>query len=175
MANYNVAGDILAQGINCVVRIDPNDESGSNPQKVGFVAEFNIRKSIAVQRAEVLGEILPVSLDPTSIQTSTTMRGFVPSRNLIEAGIQSVRGGGDGVFNLKSFNPDDEQLADTKVATKFPYIDFYDEKHQCIIGSTTWAIATTYGDSSSGKGYVMGDVTMESIGYKNGPSYPSAT
>jgi hypothetical protein len=170
---YNVSGDILAQGINCVVRIDTDDESGSNPQIVGFVAEFNIRKSIAVQRAEVLGEILPASLDPTSIQTTTTMRGFVPSKNLVDAGIESVRGGGK--FCLKSFNPDDERLVDTKVATKIPYMDFYDEKHQAIIGSTSWAITTTYGDSSSGKGYVMGDVTMESIGYNNGPSYPAET
>jgi hypothetical protein len=170
---YNVAGDILSQGINCVVRIDTDDESGSNPRIVGFVAEFNIRKSIAVQRAEVLGEILPASLDPTSIQTSTTMRGFVPSKNLVDKGIDSVRGGGK--YCMKSFNPDDDRLSDTKVATKIPYIDFYDLKHQAIIGSTTWAIATTYGDSSSGKGYVMGDVTMESIGYKNGPSYKSET
>jgi hypothetical protein len=170
---YNVAGDILAQGINCVVRIDTDDESGSNPQIVGFVADFNIRKSIGIQRAEVLGEILPASLDPTSIQTTTTLRGFVPSKNLIDAGLDSVRGGGK--FCLKSFNPDDERLADTKVATKIPYLDFYDEKHGSIIGSTTWAISTNYGDSSSGKGYVMGDVTMESIGYNNGPSYPAET
>jgi len=170
---YNVNGDILAQGINCVVRIDTDDESGSNPQEVGFVADFNIRKSIAVQRAEVLGEILPASLDPTSIQTSTTMRGFIPSKNLLDTGIDSVRGGGK--FCMKSFNPDDSRLADTRVATKIPYIDFYDKKHQCIVGSTSWAMTTTYGDSSSGKGYVMGDVTMESIGYNNGPSYPTET
>jgi hypothetical protein len=173
MANYNLSGDILAQGINCIVRIDADDESGSNPQEIGFVAEFSIRKNIALQRAEVLGEILPVSLDPTSIQTTTTMRGFTPSKNLVDAGIDSVRGGGK--YCMKSFNPDDERLADTKVATKIPYLDFYDEKHKSIIGSTTWATTTTYGDSSSGKGYVMGDVTMESIGYKNGPSYKSET
>jgi hypothetical protein len=171
MANYNLSGDILSQGINCIVRIDTDDESGSNPQEVGFVAEFNIRKNIALQRAEVLGEILPASLDPTGIQTTTTMRGFIPSKNLVDAGIDSVRGGGK--YCMKSFNPDDERLADTKVATKIPYMDFYDKKHQSIIGSTSWATTTNYGDSSSGKGYIMGDVTMESIGYKNGPSYKS--
>jgi hypothetical protein len=173
MADYNVNADILSQGINCKVRIDVDDPSGSNPQEIGFVSEYNIRKNIAVQRAEVLGEILPVSIDPTSIQTTTTMRGFIPSKNLVDAGLDSARGGGK--FCMKSFNPDDERLADTKIATKIPYIDFYDKKHKCIIGSTTYAIITTYSDSSSGKGYVMGDVTMESIGYKNGPSYKSET
>jgi len=173
MADYNVKGDNLSQGINCVVRIDPDDESGSCPQEVGFVQDFNIRKSINLQRAEVLGEILPVSLDPTSVQTTTSMKGFIPTKALMDQGIESVRGGGR--FCMKSFNPDDTRLVDTKIATKFPYLDFYDKKHRCIVGSTTWAVVTSYGDSSSGKGYVTGDVSMESIGYSNGPSYPSET
>jgi hypothetical protein len=173
MAKYKVDGDILAQGINIAVRIDPDDESGSNPQVVGFVQDVNIRKTIAVQRAEVVGELLPVSLDPTSIQTTTTIRGFIPTKSMLDEGIESVRGG--GVFNMKSFNPNDTRVVDTKVAKKIPYVDFYDKKHKAILGSTSWAIVTNYGDSSSGKGYVMGDVTMESIGYENGPSYPSET
>jgi hypothetical protein len=169
--SYNVNGDILAQGINCIVRVDPDDESGSNPQEIGFVNEATIRKNIGIQRAECIGEILPVSLDPNSIQTTITLRGLVPSKNLLDAGIDTVRGGGK--VCLKSFNPDDEKLADTKVATKIPYLDIYDEKHKCIIGSTTWAVATSYGDSISGKGYLQADVTMEGIGYNNGTDYPA--
>ena len=173
MGSYKVNGDLIAQGINIAVRIDTDDETGSNPQIIGLVQDVNIRKTISLQRAEVLGEILPASLDPTSVQTTTTMKGFVPNKALLDAGLDSVRGG--GVYCMKSFNPDDSRLVDTKVATKIPYMDFYDKKHKCIIGSTSWAIATNYGDSSSGKGYVMGDVTLESIGYNNGPSYPSVT
>jgi hypothetical protein len=122
MAKYKLSGDILAQGINCIVRIDTDDESGSNPQEVGFVAEFNIRKNIALQRAEVLGEILPASLDPTSIQATITMRGFTPSKNLFGDGIDSVRGGGK--FCMKSFNPDDERLAVRRLRQKSPILIF---------------------------------------------------
>jgi len=168
MANYNVNGDVLAQGINCVVRVDLEDESGSNKQVIGFVSEFSIRKSIGLNRAEVLGELLPVSLDPTSIQTTVTMRGFIPTAALVKAGIDTVRGGTDAKFSMKSFNPDDQKLVDSQVATKIPYLEFYDKKHGCIVGSTTWAIATSYGDASSGKGYISADITLESIGYKNG-------
>jgi hypothetical protein len=167
---YNVNGDILAQGINCIVRVDPDDESGSNPHEIGFVQEANIRKSINLQRAECIGEILPVALDPVSIQTTVTLRGLIPSKNLMDEGINSVRGGGTIV--LKSFNPDDQNLEDTRVATKIPYLDLYDEKHRCIIGSTSWATATSYGDSISGRGYVIADVTLEAIGYNNGSDYP---
>ena len=169
---YNVLGDLLAQGINCILRIDPDDETGSSPQEVGLVSEATIRKNIGVQRAECIGEILPISLDPNSIQTTVTLRGFIPSKNLIDAGIESVRGGGK--VSLKSFNPDDQKLIDTKVATKIPYMDLYDEKHKCIIGSTSWLIATSYGDSISGKGYVQADCTLEGIGYNNGNDYESA-
>ncbi|MDR0473585.1 MAG: hypothetical protein LBH43_07945 [Treponema sp.] len=169
--SYNVKGDVLAQGIKCVVRVDLEDEEGSNKQVIGFVQDFNIRKSVAVQRAEVLGELLPVSLDPTSIQTTTTMKGFIPTKQVLDEGI-AVPGG--GVFCIKSLNPDDKKLVRTAVATKIPYLDFYDKTHDTIIGATQWAIATSYGDSSSGKGYVMADITLESIGYDNG-SYPSET
>jgi hypothetical protein len=169
--SYNVLGDILAQGINCIARVDPDDESGSNPQEIGLVSEATIRKNIGLQRAEVIGEILPISLDPNSIQTTVTMRGFLPSKNIIDAGLESIRGGGK--VCLKSFNPDDEKLAETKVATKIPYFDLYDEKHKCIIGSTTWLTATSYSDSINGKGYVQADCSLEGIGYNNGTDYGS--
>ena len=170
MAGYNVQGDLLAQGINCIVRVDPDDESGGNPLEIGFVSEASIRKAINIQRAECIGEILPISLDPTGIQVSVTLRGFVPSKNLVDAGIQSARGGGS--IHLKSFNPNDAKLIDTKVATKIPYLDLYDEKHQCIIGYTNWLIATSYDDSISGKGYLQANCTLEGIGYENGTDYP---
>lgn len=169
MAGYNVKGDLLAQGINALVRIDPDDDNGSNPVVIGFVQNAQIRKAINVQRAEVIGEILPVSLDPTGIQTSVTLKGFIPSKGLIDAGVATARGGGE--FTLKSFNPDDSKLIDNKVATKFPYMDIYDAKHKCIIGSTTWLIATSYSDSVNGKGYVEADVSLEGIGYNNDSDY----
>jgi hypothetical protein len=170
MAGYNIQGDLLAQGINCIVRVDPDDESGSNPLEIGFVSEASIRKAINIQRAECIGEILPVSLDPTGIQVTVSLRGFIPSKSLVNAGIESARGGGK--IHLKSFNPNDAKLIDTKVATKIPYLDLYDEKHQTIIGYTNWLIATGYDDSINGKGYLQANATLEGIGYENGTAYP---
>ena len=171
MARYNIQGDLLAQGINCIVRVDVDDESGSNPTEVGFVSEATIRKQINIQRAEIIGEILPVALDPTGIQVTINLRGFVPSKSLCDAGVESARGG--GVVHLKSFNPNDANLIEKKVATKLPYLDLYDDKHKCIIGYVNWAVPTSYGDSISGKGYVIADCTMEAIGYENGNDYKS--
>jgi hypothetical protein len=166
---YTPNGDILVQGINLKVRVDPDDETGSNPQVIAFVQDASVRKSIQVQRAEVIGEILPASLDPTSIQTTMTLRGFIPTKTLVDQGVDSVRGG--GAIHLKTFNPDDSRLLETKVATKIPYLDLYDDKHKSILVSTSWVIVTGYNESSSGKGYVTADITLEGIGCNNGPDY----
>jgi hypothetical protein len=168
---YNPNGDILAQGVNVFIRADVDDENGSNPQIIGFVETYSIRANITLQRAECVGEILPVSLDPTSVQVTVSLSGFIPAKNLIDQGIDSVRGGGKLV--LKFFNPDYQKLVDTKVITKIPYLDILDSKHKSIIGSTTWLSPTSYQDGGQGKGYVKSDVTLEGIGYNNGPDYKS--
>jgi len=169
MAGYNVYGDLLAQGINCVVRVDLEDEGGGNPQKIGFVQDATIRKAINVQRAECIGEIKTVSIDPTGIQVTIDLKGFVPSKALVETGIETARGG--GVFHLKSFNPGEEKLLGQKLLTKIPYLDLYDEKHLCIIGYCEWVTPTNYTDSINGKGYVNASCTLEGTGYDNGGNY----
>jgi len=171
MGKYNPKGDILAQGINVIVRVDVDDENGSNPVEIGFVESYSIRANITNQRANVVGEILPVSIDPTDIAVTVSLTGFIPSKNLIDQGIDSVRGGGKVM--LKAFNPDVWKLADTKVITKIPYLDLWDEKHQSIIGNTSWLVPSSYEDSGQGKAYVKSNVAMEGIGYNNGPDYES--
>jgi hypothetical protein len=171
--SYNLQGDILGQGFNCIVRIDMDDENGSNPRKIGAVSSFQARKSITVNRAETLGEFLPMSLDAQGVSTQISLRGFVPTKPFAKDGFQSVRGG--GIYSVKSLNPDERKLVDTKLATKIPYLDLYDEKHGCVIGSSTWLIASSYSDSSQGKGYIEADVTLEGIGYDNGGDYETVT
>ncbi len=170
MADFDLKGDILAQGMNCIIRVDMNDAAGSNPIKVGAVSSYQARKNVSVNRAEVLGEILPMSLDATGVSVNISLRGFIPVKGCVGT-FSHVRGGGK--HSLKAFNPDDEKLVDTKLATKFPYIDLYDEKHECVIGYSTYLIASSYSDNSSGKGYVEADVTLEGIGYWNGVDYES--
>jgi hypothetical protein len=172
MAGYKVNGDLLAQGINCIVRVDLDDESGSSPIEIGFVSEATIRKAINVQRAECIGEIRTVSIDPTGIQVTVDLRGFVPTKALVKEGIESVRGGGK--IHLKSFNPDETRILDARVLTKIPYLDLYDERHQCIIGYCEWLTPTNYTDSINGKGYVNASCTLEGTGYDNGTDYPGA-
>jgi len=172
MAGYKTEGDLLAQGINCIVRADLDDESGSNPVKIGFVKDATIRKSINVQRAECIGELRTVSIDPTGIQVTVDLKGFIPSKGLVKQGVESARGGGK--LHLKAFNPDEAKLLDSRVITKIPYLDLYDAKHNCIIGFCEWLTATGYTDAINGKGYVEASSTLEGTGYDSGTDYPGA-
>lgn len=169
---YNIKGDALVQGINIIVRVDLNDENGSDPQEIGFIETYDISQNIQTQKAEVIGEFLAVAIDATGVAVIVSLTGFIPSKNLIEGGIDTVRGGGKVM--LKAFNPDTSKLVDTKVITKIPYLDLWDEKHQSIIGSVSWLTPSSYKDTGQGKGYTKSNVTMEGIVYDNGPDYESA-
>ena len=161
MANYNIAGDTLVQGINCIVRAG---NSAADAKMIGLVSEASFRKQIQTQRAEVIGEILPVSIDPTGISVSVSFRGFIPKKG-VDLG---------DFYTAKEFNPNDDDIIDEQKVVKIPYLELYDKKSGSVIGSTTWAICTSYEESSSGKNYVTANCSFESIGFFNGSDYPSS-
>lgn len=172
LGKYNPEGDKLCQGMNCHVRVDMNDPLGSNPVVIGFVESASFRANFNINRAEVIGEFLPASVDMTSVSVSVSLDGFVPTKQLVENGIESTTGG--GTLNMKSFNPDVAKMVDTHLATKIPYFDLYDYKHEAVIGATSWVVPSSYSDSAQGKGYIKANVTFEGIGYDNGADYESA-
>lgn len=168
MANYNVDGDILAQGVNTIVRID-FDPSGSNPVEIGFVESWNVRRSFQTQKAEVVGEILPVAIDVVGIDVSVSLSGFIPTKAAVQSGIQDLRGG--GTYCIKSLNPQVEKLVDTKVITKIPYMDFFDKRHKTVLSKVSWLTPTENGESSSGKSYLKTDASYTAIASDNGSDY----
>lgn len=161
MADYNLKGDTLVQGINCIVRIGSDPASA---KKVGLVQDCSFRKQIQTQRAEVIGEILPVSIDPTGISVSVSFRGFIPKK-----GVNL----GD-FYTAKELNPNDDDIIDNQKVVKIPYLELYDKKAGAVIGSTTWAIMTSYEESTSGKGYTVANCSFEAIGFFNGSDYPTS-
>ena len=161
MADYNLQGDSLVQGINCIVRIG-NDPASA--KKVGLVQEFSMNKQIQTQKAEVIGEILPVSIDPVGISVNTSFRGFIPKK-----GVKL----GD-FYNVKELNPNDDDIIDNQKVVKIPYLELYDKKAKAVIGATRWAVMTSYGETTSGKGYTVANCSFESIGFANGSDYPTS-
>lgn len=171
MPKYNPEGDILSKGVDVCIRVDPDDPNGSNPQEIGFVETYTIRQNITLQRAECINELLPVAIDPSGVAVTVNLSGFIPNKQLIDQGIDTVRGGGKVM--LKAFCPNVEKMVETKLLTKIPYLDIWDEKHKSILGKTNWLTPSSYEDNGQGKGYTKSNVVLEGIGYDNGPDYES--
>ena len=144
MANYNLQGDGLIQGKNCIVRAG---NSPADAKQIGLVQDFEMRAQFQTQKAEVIGEFLPVSIDITSVSVSTTFSGFIP---------------------VKGYDLDESSVV------KIPYLELYDKKKGAVVSSTTWAVISSYSERTSGKGYTTVNCSFESIGMWNGSDYPSS-
>ena len=161
MANYNLQGDTLVQGKNCIVRAGADAASA---KVIGLVQDFEMRAQFQTQKAEVLGEFLPVAIDITSVSVNTTFSGFVPAKGV------SL---GDA-YGIKELNPDIDTIVDEEKTAKIPYLELYDKKAKAVVASTTWAIINSYSERSSGKGYMIANCSFESIGMFNGSDYPNS-
>lgn len=161
MANYNLQGDGLMQGKNCIVRAG---NSPADAKQIGLVQDFEMRAQFQTQKAEVVGEFLPVSIDITSVSVSTTFSGFIPVKGY-DLGSK---------YCVKEMNPDIDTVVDESSVVKIPYLELYDKKKGAVASSTTWAVISSYSERVSGKGYTTANCSFESIGMWNGSDYPSS-
>lgn len=159
MSDYNIQGDRLIQGKDCFVRAGT---SPSDAQIVGFVQDYSIRVQVQTQKAETIGEFLPVSIDATGVSVSTSFRGFIPKKGVTF---------NQSEISAKNFAPTTSAIVDGEKTIKIPYLELYDKKNKTIICSTTWAIMTGYDESAQGKSYVTANCSFESIGFNNGTDW----
>ena len=157
--SYNPKGDTLIQGKDCYVRAGT---SASDAQTVGFVQEYSIRVQVQTQKADVIGEFQPVSIDANGVSVSTSFRGFIPKK-----GIKF----NESEISAKNFAPTTSAIVDGEKVIKIPYLEIYDKRNNTIICYTTWAIITSYDESVQGKGYAMANCSFESIGFDNGSDW----
>lgn len=158
---YNLQGDSLVQGKNCIVRAGADAASA---KVIGLVQDFEMRAQFQTQKAEVLGSFLPVSVDITGVSVSTTFSGFVPAKGF------SL----NDAYCIKELNPNIDTIVDEEKTAKIPYLELYDKKTKAVVASTTWAVINSYSERSSGKGYMIANCSFESIGMFNGPDYPNS-
>lgn len=162
---YNIANDLLVRGTSCWVRIGSN---ASDAQTVGFVDSFEANKQIQLQEAAVCGSIVPASIDPQGIRCTLSLGGFLASKAVYE-GTQEFNGGGK--IAISSFNPDDDAFIKDQVITKFPYMDFYDDKTGAILASFKTCIPESYRISGSGGSYVKSNVSLRAIKMSSGADF----
>lgn len=161
----SVSDEILVSGVNCFVRVGNN---AVDAQRIGYVDSFRATKNIQLQEANCLGEVDPVSIDAVGVRVSLSLSGFLASKKVYE-GTEDFAG--KGKISLSSFNPDSAAFKTQDVVTKFPYMDFYDEKTKSIVASFSKAMSESFGISGNAGAYVKIDTSMRAIKMSAGSDY----
>ncbi len=154
-----VSERILAEGHRCYVRAG---KDASSTKVIGFVDSFRSSISYMTQEARVIGELVPVAIDAQGLSCSISMSGFLPSKPVIDEGID-ISKDNDVKISLYTFFPNAKKFRDEKVITKIPYIDFKDNDNGNIIASFVGITVDTGNISSQGSGYVKGDVNLKAL------------
>ena len=164
-----IAQNALVTGYKCWVRVG---NTAADAQAVGFVDSMSATKNIQLQRAECCGALLSASIDPQGYSVSLSLGGFLSIPDVYKG---NTNINGLGKVSLQSFNPSSTDFIAGSVATKFPYIDFYDDKEQIIIAAFDNAIAQSFQITIQGKTYAKCNISMEAIDMSSGDDYMAQT
>lgn len=164
MANIQQNGNLIAKGTDCYVYIDYQDDSGAGAELLGLASEYNATKNIEVNEAQVLGEIVAVSVDAVGISANVTLSGLIPAKNQVSQYFAD----GKSVIGL---NPSAKKIISGANGAKVPYLCLKDKKNGAIIGFGTWGVPTQFSQRSNGKGYLNVSVTIKFVDYQNGSDY----
>lgn len=155
MADLSMQQNSLVRGSSCWVRAG----SETNPVTIGYCDSFRANKTYSLQRAQGIGELLPFSIDPQSIQVSVSMSGFIPNKKIVTS-VSKLRGQGD--TSILSFDVSASDYVDGLV-TKFPYMDLVDKSTGAIICTITDAVEQSFSITTNGGSYVKGDLSFEAV------------
>ncbi len=154
-----VSERVVAEGYRCYVRAG---KDASSAKVVGFVDSFRANISYMTQEARGVGELVPFSIDAQGLSCSVSMSGFLPSKPVIDKGI-NISKNNDVKISLYTFFPNAKKFRDEKVITKFPYMDFKDEDNGNIIASFVGLTVDNGSISVQGSSYVKGDVNLKAL------------
>lgn len=169
MSELKVQQNALIRGSSCWVRMG-NSADGSGAMKtLGFCDSFRGTKNMQLQRAQVCGEIYPVSIDPQGISVSISISGFIPVKKATGTGASDINGSGD--ISIMNLDPDAKNFIETQTITKIPYLEFYDKATNTVVASFTQAIPQTFNITGNGGSYIKGDMQLEAITMSGGDDY----
>ena len=171
MADFS-EGDKLAMGTKAWVYVNMREASDSGADKVGFVSQWSVRKTIQTTEARCIGEVAPVSIDIMGVSTEVSLSGFIPTVDTAAAK-SNARGGGG--FTLKFFNPATKNILTSDNSQKIPYLALKDVTHGTILSYAKWLTPTGFNETGSAQDYVKCDVTLKGIESDNGSDYEEFT
>jgi hypothetical protein len=164
MANLQLQQNALVRGTSCWVRAG---KDANSVKKIGFCDSFRGTKNMQLQRAQVCGEIYPVSIDPQGISVTLSISGFIPAKGVLKD--DSINGNGD--VSIMNLDPDAENFIEEQTITKIPYLEFYDESSGDVITYFTNVIPQSFSVTINGGSYIKGDLQMEALTMSGGEAF----
>lgn len=152
MAFETQTKQVLISGANVVVRVN-STPGGAGSTVLGLVSQASYNENFQIQKANVLGHLGPISMDPQDYSCEITIGAFA-ARIPVD-----VPEGSD--TEIAPWVPSRGKALDDNA--KFPYLDFYDLGTQEVIEAFSGVIVASSGKQIEGGGYVRVNVQLQAL------------
>jgi hypothetical protein len=149
----NITKQIVAAGSNVLMRVGIDTES---PEIViGLASDVSYTENFQLQKANVIGHLGPVSIDPGDYSCEITIGSFIPAKGKMESYDTPVN----------SYEYEIHELTPTRATAledgaKFAYVDFYNAKEDTVLAQFSGAVVASAGMSIQGNAYARGNVQL---------------
>ena len=156
----NVQQRILAAGYDCYVRIGNN---ASDAKIIGFTESYSLSEVFQINKANVIGMLMPVSKDVVAYDCTLKLSGFVET-NFNEKHMQKIAQSGYDFSNtIVSLIPNAEDFLENGIITKYPYIDFIEKNCKFIVCHAEGITVASSDISVTAKDYVKCNISLEAL------------
>ena len=154
MPTNNVTKQIVASGANVVVRIGRNSDT---PEiELGLASNVSYTENFQLQKANVIGYLGPLSIDPADYSCEITIGSFVPAKRKMDS--NDAPGGAQALSELV---PARQTALDD--GAKFQYMDFYNKKTDTVLASFSGVVVASAGLNVEGNAYAKSNIQLWSL------------
>lgn len=145
---------VLINGANVVLRVG---SASSSTKILGLVSNASYNENFQIGKANVIGHLGPVSLDPMDYSCEITIGAFVPKKGFsgTNVDLSGTQGNVDDRIPTRDTALDD--------GSKFAYLDFYDASAGEVIESFAGIVVSSSGKQIEGAGYARQNVQLMAL------------
>ncbi|GAB6276242.1 MAG: hypothetical protein SAMD01599839_07820 [Rectinema sp.] len=151
MPMNNITKQIIASGANVVVRIGKASDSAEI--EIGLASNVAFNENFQLQKANVVGYLGPLSIDPADYSCEITIGSFVPAKRNMNA--NDAPGGSQALSELV---PTRATALDDGV--KFQYLEFYNKKSDTVLAAFSGVVVASSGMNVDGNAYAKSNIQL---------------
>ncbi len=150
---------VLVSGANVVLRVKALETDAAIV--LGLISNTSFNENFQIQKANCIGRLGPVSMEPKDYSCEITIGAFVPkvATNLPEGSTKS----GDNIIPLRSTALADAVAAFATKGTKFAYLDFYDNTAGSVLHAFTGVIVSSAGKQIEGGSFIRQNIQLQAL------------